>query len=191
MTERPDAPPEGVLIKAALAAFPTRLSQREAAHRAGISEARWRQIVSGYQAVSGRKVPVRGPDGTLARMAYAVGVSPEQLDAAGRDGAAAVLRDTAAAAQQQAAGDGPSGGSDARSRVEERWHMLEAVLDQARIGLSPAEYGTLVGRINVYFAQDPQWRPLDEGPRPAGRRAEEPPGPDAPDAPDRRRGRMR
>ncbi len=167
MTERPDAPPEGVLIKSALSA--ARLSQRAAARRAGISETRWRQIVSGYQAVSGRKVPVRSPDDTLARMAHAVGVSPEQLDAAGRDGAAAVLRDTApAVAGQGAAGDDPSRAADAQGRMEERWHMLEAVLRQARVGLSPAEYGTLLGRINVYFAQDPQWRPLVEGRRRAG-----------------------
>jgi len=44
-----------------------KLSAREAARRAGISEGRWRQIASGYQVVSaGVYAPAHGPAGTLA-----------------------------------------------------------------------------------------------------------------------------
>ena len=43
--------------------------------------------------------------------------------------------------------------------MDERWLMLEAVLRQAPVGLSPAEYATLLGRINVFFEQSPEWQP--------------------------------
>lgn len=94
MVDRPAQPPEGKLIAAA--AKSRRLSQREAAKRAGISEGRWRQIVQGYQTVSGNHVPVRGPDSTVARMAWAVGVSTSELMESGREDAAEVLREIGA-----------------------------------------------------------------------------------------------
>ena len=69
-----------------------KLSAREAARRAGISEGRWRQIAGGYQVVSaGVYAPVRGPAQTLARMAAVVGVTPAQLTEAGRPDAARAL----------------------------------------------------------------------------------------------------
>ncbi|WP_327290242.1 helix-turn-helix domain-containing protein [Streptomyces sp. NBC_01198] len=150
MTEGPDAPPEGQLIKQALVG--SRLSQREAARRAGISETRWRQLVSGYQLVSRAKVPVRSPDDTLARMARAVGVTAEQLAGAGREGAAAVLREADATAAPLGRGTDP-GSASGRSRVEERWPLVQAVLRQARLGLTAAEYDTLAGRITSYVAR--------------------------------------
>src|SRR5215469_2152704 len=90
MADRPDPPPWGALIAAALRA--AGMSAREAARRAGISEGRWRQIASGYQVVSaGVYAPVHGPAGTLARMAAVVGVTPAQLRKAGRPDAARAL----------------------------------------------------------------------------------------------------
>jgi hypothetical protein len=90
MTERPEPPPWGALITTALAR--QGLSAREAARRAGLSEGRWRQITGGYQVVSpGVYAPVRGPAGTLARMAGTAGVSAAELRAAGREDAAVVL----------------------------------------------------------------------------------------------------
>jgi transcriptional regulator with XRE-family HTH domain len=90
MADRPDPPPWGAAISAAL----TRagLSAREAARRAGISEGRWRQITGGYQVVSpGVYAQVRGPATTLAKMAAVAGVTPAELRAAGRDDAAREL----------------------------------------------------------------------------------------------------
>lgn len=90
MTERPEPPPWGALITAALAS--EGISAREAARRAGLSEGRWRQITAGYQVVSpGVYAHVRGPAATLARMAAVVGITPAQLMSAGRDDAAKVL----------------------------------------------------------------------------------------------------
>lgn len=92
MSDRPEQRPEGALI--GRAQKHSRMSQREAAARASISEARWRNIVSGYQTVSaGVYAPVRGPADTIARMARAVGITPGQLAEAGRDDAAAELSD--------------------------------------------------------------------------------------------------
>lgn len=100
MPNRPEPPPWGALITEALRR--ARLSAREAARRAGISEGRWRQITGGYQVVSaGVYAPVRGPAGTLARMAAVVGVTPSQLRQAGRDDAAQVLDAAPAATAAQ------------------------------------------------------------------------------------------
>jgi transcriptional regulator with XRE-family HTH domain len=97
VSERPAPPPWGALLTKALGR--AKLSAREAARRAGISEGRWRQIAGGYQVVSaGVYAPVRGPAGTLARMAAVTGVTPAQLRRAGRPDAARLL----AAAPQDA-----------------------------------------------------------------------------------------
>jgi hypothetical protein len=91
MDQRPEQPPEGKLIEDA--ASQLSLSIREAARRAGISYGRWRQIVQGYQNVSvGSYASVRAPARTLARMATAVGVTPEQMEAAGRVDVADAMR---------------------------------------------------------------------------------------------------
>lgn len=91
MTDRPEQRPEGRLI--AVAQKRPRLSNREAAQRAGMSEGHWRAIVSGSRSM-GKDLwmPVRAPADTLARMAQVVGVTPEQLDDAGREDAAEELR---------------------------------------------------------------------------------------------------
>jgi transcriptional regulator with XRE-family HTH domain len=86
----PDPPPEGALIEASRKA--AGVSAREAARRAGISEGWWRQIVKGYQTLSGGGAgPVRAPAETIARMAQAAGVTPEALEAQGHRPDAAVI----------------------------------------------------------------------------------------------------
>lgn len=148
MTEPLAAPPEGTLIKQAQRSM--RISQREAARRADLSEARWRQLVSGYMLVQRTYVPVRSPDRTLARMARAVGVSAEDLASAGREGAAAALRDAEAeaeraervAAEQASTSEGPN-------RVDERWPLVEAVIRQATSGLTSMESAVLSERVTA------------------------------------------
>jgi transcriptional regulator with XRE-family HTH domain len=92
MTTKPEPQPEGKLIMDARKR--ARLSGREAARRAGISEGRWRQIVNGYMVVTkGVYSPVVGaPADTVARMAQSVDVTPEQLEEAGRADAAEELK---------------------------------------------------------------------------------------------------
>ncbi|WP_406321738.1 helix-turn-helix domain-containing protein [Streptomyces sp. NBC_00519] len=87
--QKPAPPPEAVLIREALKQV--RLSGREAARRSGVSNTRWRQIISGYQTVSGSHVPVVAPAETIARMAQATQVTPDELRQAGRADAAAEL----------------------------------------------------------------------------------------------------
>lgn len=68
-----------------------RMSVRQAAGRAGISEARWRQLEAGGREIQGRWITERASDDTLARMALAVDGDPGDLRARGRDAAAVVL----------------------------------------------------------------------------------------------------
>ncbi len=65
----------------------------EAAAAAGISAARWSQVELGYETRRGGFKPVRARGGTLARMAYAVGVGPERLEEGGRPDAAEIVRE--------------------------------------------------------------------------------------------------
>lgn len=91
MDSRPEQRREGALI--GLAQKRSGLSQRQAAIQAGMSENHWRAIVKGYRTVSaGVYAPVRAPAETIARMARVVGVTPQQLEKAGRADAAEELR---------------------------------------------------------------------------------------------------
>lgn len=88
--EQPSQRPEGKIIQEALKADGR--SIRQVAPLAGISDARWRQLVKGSMQVSpGVHRPEIAPALTLARMADVVGVSADQLREAGRDDAAQAL----------------------------------------------------------------------------------------------------
>ena len=83
MNRPPEPPPEGVLIEQARRA--ARLSVREAARRAGISEGWWRQVVKGYQSLGdGSYVTRHAPADTVAKLAAVVKIAPEQLETEGR-----------------------------------------------------------------------------------------------------------
>ncbi|WP_329307818.1 hypothetical protein OG322_26135 [Streptomyces sp. NBC_01260] len=99
---RPEPPPEAALITAALKR--SGLTARQAAKESGLSDARWRQIVTGYQSVSGSYLPVRAPDDRLALMARVVDVTSEQLREAGRGEAATELEELLAAAPSRPTG---------------------------------------------------------------------------------------
>lgn len=88
---RISAPPEGVALERARQR--SGLSQNEAGRRAGISGTRWRQIVAGWQSSGGGQIPVTAPARTVAKMAWAVGLTPEELGAVGRADAAEELRE--------------------------------------------------------------------------------------------------
>jgi hypothetical protein len=89
-TETPRQTREGSLIEGAANA--SGLSVKKLAANAGISDTRWRHIVRGHQPAAGGGVaPVVGPAPTLARMAFAVGISAEELARTGRTDAADLL----------------------------------------------------------------------------------------------------
>lgn len=92
MTEQTEPPPWGRLLEDARKAIRPKMGVRAAAENAGISEGRWRQITKGYQATGGGHIPVPGPAETLARMAEAVGVTAEQMEAASRPDVANEMR---------------------------------------------------------------------------------------------------
>jgi transcriptional regulator with XRE-family HTH domain len=89
VTEQQERTAEGRLITAARKA--KGMSARAVAREAGISESRLRQIVTGYQTVSGQRVPVDAPASTIARVAAVLGIAPSQLTEAGRSDAAIQL----------------------------------------------------------------------------------------------------
>ncbi|MEV4371685.1 helix-turn-helix transcriptional regulator [Nonomuraea sp. NPDC049637] len=91
MDTRPDQPAEGRLIEEARERL--NISQNKAAKRAGMSGTRWRQIVYGSASGGpGITNPVVGNPTTIASMAHAVDLTPDELAQAGRDDAASELR---------------------------------------------------------------------------------------------------
>ncbi|MFE4329711.1 helix-turn-helix domain-containing protein [Streptomyces sp. NPDC056831] len=89
---RPEPPREAPLIEAARKQ--KRLTVREAAKQARVSEAGWRQIVSGAESLGGgtyREVKAKAE--TLARIAQVVGITSDQLARVGREDAAAALEE--------------------------------------------------------------------------------------------------
>jgi transcriptional regulator with XRE-family HTH domain len=88
-TPRPPRPPVMDLI--AERRRKRNLSLRRAGDLAGISEARWRQLESGFRSTKIGWAPEPAPDRTLARMAAAVGMTPAELEGAGYPGAAELL----------------------------------------------------------------------------------------------------
>lgn len=86
---------EGALLRRARQRLRPRLSMAEAAQGAGISEDYWGHIERGYQSMGKGQPPrqVIAPSDTLAHMARAVSLTPDELSEAGRDDAAAVLAD--------------------------------------------------------------------------------------------------
>jgi hypothetical protein len=97
-----------------------RLSIRKAASAAGISEARWRQLESGSRPTPLGYAPEEAPDGTLARMAHAVGVTPDELRGAGRPAAAVILGEHAAEQAAIAEADEEAAAAGARAAAELR-----------------------------------------------------------------------
>jgi Helix-turn-helix domain len=131
----PDQPPEGILIESARRR--AGLSVREAARRAGISEGWWRQIVKGYQSLSGgNRGEVKGPPDTVAGMARVVGVTPEQMETEGQrpDAAREMRKDLPPAAPRPQHQGGNS--------------LLTELSRRLRLDGSP-EYAALWGRIGL------------------------------------------
>jgi len=94
MSVQIEAPRDAELIRRCREAANPTMSRRQAAAKAGISPSQWSDVERGHKkAGSGVVVPVQATAQTLARMARAVGTSPDDLAAAGRDDAARYLRD--------------------------------------------------------------------------------------------------
>ena len=93
-------PPEAQLIRRSREAAGSSLSRRQAAAKAGISPSQWSDVERGSKrAGPGIVIPVIATPDTLAKMAAAVGVTAEDLTAAGRADAAGQL--TSATQEQQ------------------------------------------------------------------------------------------
>jgi hypothetical protein len=93
--ETPQIPPEADVIR--LARKATGMTAAAAARaskeggRKGIGEIHWRNVERGWGGRRSKRVRIRASDEALADMALVVGVEPDQLAAAGREGAAKLL----------------------------------------------------------------------------------------------------
>jgi transcriptional regulator with XRE-family HTH domain len=105
------------------------MSVANAADAAGISKARWSQIENGRESRAGEIRPVSATDGLLAHMAYAIGVTPERLADAGREGAALVLREIQA---RRESGPGPYADDP---RLHDVWLASAGLPEDARHGI--------------------------------------------------------
>jgi len=162
MNRPPEPPPYGALIEAAREA--AGLSRREAARRAGISDAWWRYVVQGWQ-----NGPISGPADTVAEMARVVGVTPEQLEAEGqRADAAKALREILSAAPAPSLPRNPFAGvadPAAEPEGDEAWDMFPDPADRVfrwiwRMPLPMEERARTVSDLRAArrAAQDPPGR---------------------------------
>ena len=87
-----DLTPLGELLEAARLAKRPKLSQNAVAKAAGTSSTTYRRIISGISRFGGQDVPFDGSADTVAQIARVLGVTPEQLEQAGRTDAAEELR---------------------------------------------------------------------------------------------------
>lgn len=123
-----------------------RISGREAARRAGITEARWRQVVRGVQTRrDGRQVPANPKPVTVVAMALAVEIDPaEALDTAGIDASPATVAQLVQEVQSQPGSSLSDLGLDAQVTAEierikglswlsteQKLAMIRAVIDVA------------------------------------------------------------
>lgn len=132
MTEHP-LPPESRLLGAARKKLG--ISMRKAAEWARLSPERWRQIEQGKATVArGIEIAVADvPADTIARMARAVDVTPDELDHAGRGDAATELRKILAAE--------PATTADALEDVRQRLDRLERHMGLEDGGDAPGKAG--------------------------------------------------
>lgn len=141
--------PEGELIELARQARVPRLTANRAAELAGMSSARWRQIVSGRAPQGGgRFMRVRGPADTIARMASVVGVTSVQLRMAGREDAAEVM-EHASFAERPAATNRPRIGS-----LSEAADVLNEIADMLRRQSDNPGIHPVAGRIAARAEDD-------------------------------------
>ena len=95
MNDPPPPTAEGELIRQARDLAIPRLSIRAAATRIGMSPEHWGNIERGYRYAKQDEPPrpFAAPAPTIAKMASAVGVTPDQLTDAGREDAARMLEE--------------------------------------------------------------------------------------------------
>lgn len=162
-TAPPDPPPYGVLIERARRG--AGLSIQKAATAAGVSKASWIDIVRGYRKRGADKPPEPTdprPE-TIARMAYAAGLSPERLRKEGdHPGAADILAEI----QMQAARSAPEPEQEPPPPTRAEWYEslpddpMEAFRadpvkqDIWALRISKAERGELIDKLDELRSRD-------------------------------------
>lgn len=151
---------EGQLIRLARMRSTPRLSIRAAAEKASVSAETWGYVERGYQS-QGHGKPVRThipPADTLAHMANALDVTPEELEKIDRHDAAQVLRQI----HRTTTGHGAESQPSRPLRMLPKWvgdheadYRQRLHEDAVRRGLDKT--GSLVGGLNVDRREDELW----------------------------------
>ncbi len=129
--QKPAPPPEAPLIR--LVRLAARLTSAQAAEAAGISKARWSQVENGYERRDGQWYPVMASDGLLARMAAAIGLDADRLASAGRQDAAAIVREMQGRRDAPDAGE-PEGNDLLASLTPDERRAAMAFVEAIRAG---------------------------------------------------------
>jgi hypothetical protein len=178
MTEGLEPPPEGLLLSAARERRDE--SGHSVAHKTALSaailkklgyppsklgplsETYWRSVVGGFAWVGKKKVKATPYARGVARYAYALGVTADELTAAGRADAADLLRliqtEVAREEKERRDLDAARRASGNPARVEERWLLLEPLLRQAPVGLDAYERDDLRDRVDGLLTRSAQWQ---------------------------------
>jgi hypothetical protein len=149
---------EGGLIRHARELAIPKLSIRAAAAKAGISPENWGHVERGYQSAGRGQEPRRvvPPAATLARMAYAVGVSPLMLNGIGRADAAGMLHDILDREHPGTSHD--SAWTPAAMFVEPGDRVQRALWDLQQLGVSENVVRTLIAVYRSLSTQEAQAR---------------------------------
>jgi transcriptional regulator with XRE-family HTH domain len=127
MRDRPPPSPAGRLLRRVRELAVPKLGRPEVARRAGVDAGTLGNIERGYRYLdNGRVREVRGEPDVIAKVAWVLGITPEQLqEPGGRDDAAEALREILQNAP-------PRSGSVLRppSRTEDDKRMIVAILQQ-------------------------------------------------------------
>jgi hypothetical protein len=129
----PAPPPEGVLLEQARTL--ANLTQRQAGRVALMSEARWRQLVHGYRSAYPQTgyIQIIGHADTIARMALAVNLGPDDFKEVRPDGTPGGNRPDVAAALQKR-------------------RLIDTPPDPAQFG--PARLAELLTEVKEFYGDD-------------------------------------
>jgi transcriptional regulator with XRE-family HTH domain len=165
----PPKPPYGELIEKAR--DDAGLSKREAARRAGISDAWWRYVTDGHQG----ETPVPGTADTVAAMARAVGLPPDRLETEGRrkdaaDALRKMLREPPGRPLRAVAADPPATGVTPAERERDR--LLAEYPDDEVLPLLAAQSSKKVSMVVAemldWLGSQGPWAPPQESNGTAG-----------------------
>jgi transcriptional regulator with XRE-family HTH domain len=152
MDSPPSPPSEAVLLRRARKA--RGLTLADAAAEAGVVKAsRWGQIENGYVMKDGVPIPTSAKDMQLAHMARVVGLTSQQLAAAGREDAAAILGEIERQGGNKLSPSPPEGMSAGERAAASQLDLLMAAMSEAARRAAREEVAADIAEMRQRIAQ--------------------------------------